>query len=99
MIRWRVIDIEKRFPRNGDYVPLADCQYGRAFKTKWKLLSRPTKNNCPILAPVWTDRNFRPYGSDFVSGRVFKRDVNVAVCFNSQIDNAACELVPLLLRG
>ena len=71
MIRWRVIDVKKRFARNGDYVPLANRQHFGGLETKREFLRRPTENYPSILAPLGANRNFYANRSDFVSGRVF----------------------------
>ena|SRR5260370_35104744 len=54
----------------------------RGFDTEWKLLRRPSEHCLPNLTPLWANRNFGADGSKVVAVGIFKRDVNVAVCFN-----------------
>src|SRR5947207_10864590 len=64
-IRRRVIDIEKRFTRNGDYVLLAYFERLGFLETERKALRRPTENKLPKLAPLRADRNLGTNASCF----------------------------------
>jgi hypothetical protein len=55
------------------------------------------RNGLPNLTPLWANRNFGADSSDVVSGSIFKRDVNVAVCFHFCVNDAARQSVPFLL--
>src|SRR5438477_8327750 len=51
-IRRRVIDIEKRFACDRDYVLLAKFEPLGCFETERKALRRPAENSPPKLAPL-----------------------------------------------
>jgi hypothetical protein len=79
MIRGRVIDVEKRFARDRDYMLLANFEPFGCFETERKALHRPAENSLPNLTPLWTDGNFGANRSHLVAGGVLKLHVNVAV--------------------
>jgi len=49
----------------------------------------------PNLTPLWANRNLGANRSDVVSGGIFKREVNVAVCFHFCLNDAASESIGL----
>jgi hypothetical protein len=59
---------------------LTNFQVVRGLDAEWKLLRCPTEYCLPNLTLSWADRNLGANRSDLVSGGIFKRDVNVAVC-------------------
>ncbi len=97
MIGGRVCKIVKRFARNRDDMLLANFEPVRGFNAKWKLLRCPAKHCLPNVAPLWANGNFGANRSGVVSGRIYKRDMNVAVCFDLRVNDAASECVPFLL--
>jgi hypothetical protein len=99
MIRWRVIDIEKRFARNGDDMRLADSKHFRRLETERKFLRSPTENRLPNLAPFLSNRNFGSDCSDLLSRCIFDGNMNIVIRFNSQIENASFATLPLGTRG
>ena len=99
MIRWRVADVIISFSRDRDDMRLANFERVRGLDAEWKLLRCPAKHRLPNLAPLWANGNFRANRFDVVSGGIYKRDVNVAVCFRFYVNNTPCECVPLLLGG
>src|SRR6266704_4155975 len=52
MIRRCVIDVEKRFSRNRDYMLLANVEPFGCFETERKALHRPAENSLPNLTPL-----------------------------------------------
>jgi hypothetical protein len=81
MIRWRVCDVVERLARDRDYMLLANLERVRGFDTERKALHRPAEHSLPNLTPLWPNRNFGAYRSNFVAVGILKRDVNVAVGF------------------
>ena len=82
MIGWRVCHVVERLASASDYVLLANFERVRGFYIERKLLRGPAKHCLPNLTPLWANGNFRANRSDVVSGGIYKRDVNVAVCFH-----------------
>src|SRR5438477_8818803 len=97
MIGRRMANIIKRLARYRDDTRLANFQRVRGLDAEWKLLRCPTEYCLPNLTPLWSDRNLGANRSDAVSGSIFKRDVNVAVCFHFCVNNAASESIPFFL--
>jgi hypothetical protein len=97
MIGRRMANIIKRFARDRDDTRLANLQRVRGLDAEWKLLRCPTEYCLPNLTPLWANRNLGANRSDVASGSIFKRDVNVAVCFDFCVNDAASESIPLLL--
>ena len=93
MIGRRMANIIKRFARHRDDMRLANFQRVRGLDAEWKLLRCPTEYCLPNLTPLWANRNLGANRSDVVSGGIFKRDVNVAVCFHFCVDDAASESI------
>ena len=97
MIGRRMANIIKRFARHRDDMRLANFQRVRSLDAEWKLLRCPTEYCLPNLTPLWANRNLGANRSDVVPGGIFKRDVNVAVCFHFCVNDAASERIPLFL--
>jgi hypothetical protein len=57
---------------------------------------RPTENCCANVAPLRPKRNFRDNDSRFITTRILKRNVKIAVCFHFHSNHAACERKPVL---
>src|SRR6266550_2690791 len=91
-------NIIKRFARHRDDMRLANFQRVRGLDAEWKLLRCPTEYGLPNLTPLWANRNLGANRSDIVSGGIYKRDMNVAVCFHFYVNNTPCECIPFLLR-
>src|SRR6266480_1562845 len=97
MIRRRVSNFVERFTRNSDYMRLTNLERVRGFDAEWKLLRRPAKHSLPDLTPLWADGNLGANRSNVVAVGIYQRDVNVAVCFHSCINNVPSKRVPFLL--
>src|SRR2546429_7032174 len=97
MIGGRVSNVIKRFTCNGDDVLLANFELVSGLDAERKFLRRPAKHCLPNLTPLWANRNLGANRSDVASGGIFKRDVNVAVCFHFCVNDAASESIPLVL--
>src|SRR5207237_8472836 len=97
MIGRRMANIIKRFARHRDDMRLANFQRVRGLDAEWKLLRCPTEYCLSNLAPPWANRNLGANRSDVASGGIFKRDVNVAVCFHFCLNDPASESIPLFL--
>src|SRR6266550_1333058 len=97
MISWRVADVIISFSRDRDDMLLANFQRVRGLDAERKLLPRPAKDCLPNLTPLWANGNFLANRSGVVSGGIYKRDVNVAVCFHFYVNNTPCECIPFLL--
>jgi hypothetical protein len=95
MICGRVGNIIKRFARNSDDVRLAN--FKRARGLEWKLLRRPVEHNLSNFTPLRTNRNFGADSSGVVAVGIFKRNVNIAVCFHFCVNDAARKRVPFFL--
>ena len=89
--------IIERFACDGDDMRLMNFERVSGFNAEWKILRRPTENGLSGLTPLWANGNFRANRSDVVSGSIYKRDVNVAVCFHFCVNDAASESIPLFL--
>ena len=88
--------IEERFAGNGDDWYFVDRQLFRRSDMKRKSRPRPTKNRVVNLTPLrfcWYFNNDSPR---LVAGRVCQRDVNVAVYFNFQSNDATSKREPLI---
>ena len=90
---------KRGFARHRDDMPLANFQRVRGLDAEWKLLRCPTKHHLPNLTPLRANRNFGANCPDVVPGGIFKRDVNVAVCFHFCVNDAPSESVPLFSDG
>src|ERR1700745_4208190 len=97
MIGRRMANIIKRFARHRDDMRLAKLQRVRGLDAEWKLLPCPIEYCLPNLTPLWANRNLGANRSDVVSGGIFKREMNVTVCFHFCVNNAASERIPLFL--
>ena len=89
-------NIIKRFARHRDYMRLTKFERVSGFDAEWKFLRRPAKHCLPNLAPLWADWNFGANCSDVVAVGIYQRDVNVAVYFNFQSNDATSEREPLI---
>src|SRR5690348_10336093 len=96
MIGGRMANIIKRLARHRDDMRLANFQHVRGLDAEWKQCC-PTEYCLPNLTPPWANRNLRANRSGVVSGGIFKREVNVAVCFHFCVNDAASESIPLFL--
>ncbi len=83
MIRWRVCNVIERFARHRDYMLPANFQRVRGLDAEWKFLRSPTEHCLPNLAPLWANGNFGADSPNIVAGCIYKRDVNVAVRFQT----------------
>src|SRR5205823_10029285 len=95
LIGRRMADVIKRFARHRDDMRLANFQRMRALDAERKLLRCPTEYCLPNLTPLLANRNLGANRSDVVAGGIFKRKVNVAVCFHFCVNDAASESIPL----
>src|SRR5438094_7539987 len=95
-IRRRVIDIEKGFACDGDYMRLAKFEPLGFFETERKALRRPTENKLSKLTPLGADRNFGINASRFLAVGIFEYESNVSVCFDFYVNHAASEVIPFL---
>jgi len=82
MVRRRVIDVEKRFARDRNYMLLANFEPFGCFETERKALHCPAENSLPNLTPLGADGNFGTHGSHSVAAGIFERESNVAVCLD-----------------
>src|SRR5436853_7372741 len=82
MIGRRMANIIKRLARHRDDMRLANFQRVRGLGAEWKLLRCPTEYCLPNLTLLWANRNLGANRPEVVSGGIFKREVNVAVCFH-----------------
>ena len=69
-----------------------------ALDREWKLLLRPAEHHLSNLAPLRANGNFGANRSNVVSGGIYERGMNVAVCFHFCVNDTACQSVPFLLR-
>ena len=60
--------------------------------------TRPTKNHVANLTPLRFLRYFNSDDSKFISGRILKRNVNVAVCFSFYSNYTARERKPFIFN-
>src|SRR5690242_19116814 len=97
MIGRRMAKIIKRLARHRDDMRLAKFQRVRGLDAERKLLRRPIEYCLPNLTPLRANRNLGANRSDVVPGGIFKREVNVAVCFHFCVNDAASESIPLFL--
>src|SRR5205823_5449478 len=84
--------------RDRDHMWVTNFERVRGFDAERKLLRRPAKHCLPKLTPLWADWDLGADSSHAVATGILKRNVNVAVCFHSCVNNAASDRVPLLLR-
>ena len=96
MIGGRMTNVIKSLAGHRDDMRLANFQGVRGLDAEWKLLRCPTEYCLPNLAPLWANRNLGANRSDVISGGILKRDVNVAVYFNFQSNDATSEREPLI---
>jgi hypothetical protein len=89
----RMTDIEVRFANNGDDGSLIERQLLRRAGVKRKSRMCPTENRVANVAPLRLGWYFTDHDSRLVSGRILKRDVKIAVRFDFESDNAACEVL------
>jgi hypothetical protein len=88
MICGCVIDIVERFSRYRDNVGMSDLENFVRLDGKWEFGVRPAKHILSDSAPLRASRNFNTNSASFISGRVPEHNVNVAIPFNPNIDNA-----------
>jgi hypothetical protein len=60
---------------------------------------RPTKNYVANLAPLRFRRYFNNNDPRLVASRILKRNVNVAVRFDFESNDAACESEPFIFSA
>jgi len=96
MIRWCVANAIERFARHRDDVWLANFQGMGGVDVEGKLLRRPAKHNLPNLTPLWPNWNLGANSSHAAAVGILKCDVNIAVCLDFCINNAASKRVPFL---
>ena len=94
----RMTDIEERFAGNGDDGSLIQRQLFSRASVKRESRRRPTINSFSNLTPLRLGWYFTDHNSLFVSSRILKRDVKIAVRFDFESDNAACESKPLVFN-
>src|SRR6266513_1634909 len=97
MIGRGMANIIKRFARHRDDMRLAHFQCVRGLDAEWKLLRSPTKHRLPNLTPLWANRNLGADRANVVSGGILKHEVNVAVCLDFCVNEAASKSIPLFL--
>src|SRR5207248_5224069 len=97
MIGRRMANIIKRFARDRDDMRLANFQGVRGLDAEWKLLRCPTEHCLPNLTPLWANRNLGADRSNVAPSCIYKRKVNVTVCFHFCLNDAASESIPLFL--
>jgi hypothetical protein len=83
-----VINIVERFSRHRDNVGMSDLENFVRLDGEWECGVRPAKHTLSDSTPLRASRNFNANSSSFRSCRVFEHDVNVAIPFNPNIDNA-----------
>jgi hypothetical protein len=81
-------NIEERFAGNGDDGRLIERQLLGRPSVKSEPRSSPAKNRIANPAPVRFRWNFNDDDSRFVASRILKRNMNVAVLFNFQSNDA-----------
>jgi len=97
MVRRGVVNVVKRFACHSDYVRFDDLKDFVRLDGEGKFCVGPTEYDLANLAPTFSRRDFDADSSLFRSARIRKGDVNIAVGFNSHVNNAAREFEPLLL--
>src|SRR5438876_6122907 len=90
-------DIEERFAGNGDDRSLIERQLLSGTSVKRESRTCPTENRVANLTPLWFSWYFTDNDSRLVSCCVLKRNVQIAVRFNSESNDPACERVPVIL--
>src|SRR5438552_614130 len=93
----RMANIVKCFARNRDDMRLLNFQRVRGLDAEWKLLRCPSEYCLPNLAPLWPNRNLGANRADVVPSCIYKREVNITVCFNFCVNDATSESIPLFL--
>ena len=91
-------DVEKCFTDNCNDRRISDVQLLSRASVKREPRSRPTKNHVANLTPLRFLRYFNSDDSKFISGRILKRNVNVAVCFSFYSNYAAREREPFIFN-
>ena len=86
-----------RFTCNRDDVLLGNFERVSGLDAEWKLLLCPTEYCLPNVTPPWANRDLGTNRSDIVPGGIWKRDMNVPIGFDSCINDAASESIPLFL--
>ena len=87
-------NVKVRFAGNGNDRRISDVQLLSRASVKRESSTRPTKNHVANLAPLRFRRYFNNNDARFVSGRILKRNVNVAVRFNLESKYVACQSKP-----
>src|SRR6266568_2958261 len=91
-------NVKVRFANNSDDRRISDVQFLSGASVKRKFRPRPTKNRVANLTPLRFRWYFNNHDARLVTGRILKRNVNVAVHFNFESNDAACERVPVILN-
>lgn len=92
-----VVHIVKRFAYHCDYMWAAKLENFVRCNLEREFGICPTEYDLPGLAPFGSHRNFNTNGAKFLSGRILKRNVNIAVRFNPYVGNSARQRIPFLL--
>jgi hypothetical protein len=82
-------NVKKCFANNSDDRRIVDVQLLSRASVKRKSRTRPTKNHFANLTPLRFLRYFNNDDSRFITSRILKRDMNVAVSFSFQSNYAA----------
>src|SRR5882724_3348432 len=98
MIRWGMSNIIERFAGDRDYMRLAKFELFGRFQSEREALRCPSKHRLPNLTPLWANGNLSADSSHSSTVGIFKRNVNVTVCFHFCVNDAPCQSVPFLLR-
>jgi len=96
VLRWRVANVIERLARDSDDVRLGNFERLCSFDVEGKLLRRPAKHNLPNFTPLWQNWNLGANSSHAAAVGILKCDVNIAVCLDFCINNAASKRVPFL---
>jgi hypothetical protein len=99
MVCGSVANVEKRLADHCDNRWLTELEFSSRPNAKRKLHLRPTKYNLAKLTPLRFGRCLSHNDAWLVAGRIFKRDVNVAVCIAFCANDATSERVPFLFSG
>src|SRR5246127_938727 len=88
--------VPKRFPNNCNDRRLTEGQLLRSASVKRKPCGSPTKNCCANLTPLRFCRYFTDNDSGLVTSYIVQRNMEVAIFFNFQFNNAACKGKPFV---
>jgi hypothetical protein len=96
VIRWRVANVIERFACHRNDVWLANFERVCSFDVEGKLLGRLAKHNLPNLTPLWANWNLGANSSHAVAVGILKCNVNITVCLDFCINNAASKRILFL---